>query len=125
MIQGKVATVIPPYEVAFNVGSKAGVKHGDTAVVLKNIAITDPETGDLLGTVDRPAVRLRIIEVTDQLCVGETFISVSRPDDTAALGRSSRRRQRVTSYQSDENWLTVYVSLGQEVQIEHDDEPPF
>jgi hypothetical protein len=121
----KVAHVVPPYEIAFNVGTKDGVKEGDIAVIFNHITIQDPDSGDLLGTIKRPLVTLQIVEVSEQLCVGETTESVYRPDDTTFLMRV-RRRQRVTPSSAERNWVTVYVQIGEEAEITTpEEEEPF
>jgi hypothetical protein len=51
-IEAKVAAVIPPTDVAVNVGTNRGVKHGDTVVVYFSVTINDPDTHEELGVVE-------------------------------------------------------------------------
>ncbi len=75
LIRGKVARVLNSRELAINVGSKHGVVAGMYFDVLdpKGEDITDPDTGVVLGSIDRPKVRVKIVSVQDGLSVASTF----------------------------------------------------
>lgn len=75
-IRGKVVRILTSRQLALNLGSQHGVKMGMKFDVLDSRGddITDPDTGELLGSLYRPKVRVQIIEVQERLSVAETFI---------------------------------------------------
>lgn len=74
-IRGKVARVLDTRQLAINVGSSDGVVVGMYFDVLdpKGDDITDPDTGVVLGSIERPKVRVQIIKVHERLSVASTF----------------------------------------------------
>src|SRR5437868_392178 len=97
-ISARIAAVVSPYEVAFNSGADAGVKEGDQAWIFRNTEITDPESGEILGTVRRPTLQFRIIEVQPKLSVGTTVGTVrERPVGALAALQAPAQRIRVTT----------------------------
>ena len=75
LIRGKVARVLNSREVVLNVGSNSGVEVGMYFDILDSNGedIEDPDTGDSLGFVDRPKVRVRITSVQEKLSVASTY----------------------------------------------------
>lgn len=69
LIKGKIAAVIPPYDVAINAGRTRGVQEGDVAIVYFEVDIDDPDTADRLGTVRYVRGRFRVTLLTDAYCV--------------------------------------------------------
>ena len=59
LIRGKVARILTARQLALNIGVKDGVKVGMLFDVLdpKGDDITDPDTGEVLGSLYRPKVR--------------------------------------------------------------------
>jgi hypothetical protein len=74
-IKGSVAKILNSTQVVINRGSKGGVVKGMVFEVLDKNAtqIKDPETGDLLGSIDRPKVEVRVSIVEEKLCIAGTF----------------------------------------------------
>lgn len=74
-ITGKVARILNSREMALNVGSEHGVKEGMYFDVLDPTGedITDPDTGEVLGSVTRPLVRVCVTKVMEKLSVASTF----------------------------------------------------
>ena len=74
-IRGKVARILNSRELVMNVGSEGGVAVGMKFDVLdpKGEEIKDPDTGEVLGSLARPKVRVRVKSVQDHLSVAETF----------------------------------------------------
>jgi hypothetical protein len=74
-IQGKVAGVLNERELVINVGSNSGVQKGMKFAVFANeeTKLYDPETGDLLGIIDREKVRVRATEVKEKLSICRTY----------------------------------------------------
>src|SRR6266704_2575452 len=78
-IRGKVARILNSRELAINVGSSDGVVEGMYFDVLdpKGEDIKDPDTGQVLGSLERPKVRVRVVKVQEHLSVASTFRSHS------------------------------------------------
>lgn len=74
-IRGKVARVLDARHLVINVGTTHGVSVGMYFDVLdaKGDEIKDPDTGDVLGSIDRPKVRVLVTKVQDKLSVASTF----------------------------------------------------
>lgn len=74
-IEGKVANLINIREIAINIGKNAGVQEGMKFKVLasKPITITDPETDEELGNIDREKVRVKATEVYDTFAICQTY----------------------------------------------------
>jgi len=74
-IRGKVAQVLNSRELALNVGTDHGVQVGMLFDVLdpKGEDIIDPDTGDVLGSLARPKVRIKVISVQPKLAVASTY----------------------------------------------------
>lgn len=74
-IRGKVAKVLNSHEVALNIGSNNGVKIGMYFDILdpKGENIVDPDSKEVLGSIERPKVRVKITKVQENLSVASTF----------------------------------------------------
>lgn len=77
LIRGKVARILNSREVAINRGSKDGVREGMYFDILDPVSedIEDPDTGEVLGSISRPKVRVKVTRVEDKLCVASTYKS--------------------------------------------------
>lgn len=86
-LRGKVARVLNSRELAINLGLEHGVAVGNLFDVLdpKGEDITDPETGEVLGSVERPKVRVKVISVQEKLCIASTY--KSRKVNVGGMGR--------------------------------------
>lgn len=76
-IKGLVARVLNSRELVINKGRRDGVKVGMVFSVKDRKAedIPDPETGEVLGSVNRPKVDVKIVSVEESLAIGKTFNS--------------------------------------------------
>lgn len=74
-ITGRVAKVLNSRELVINRGATHGVRVGMKFQVLDATAhaIEDPETGEALGSVERPKLEVKIATVDDRLAVATTF----------------------------------------------------
>ncbi len=74
-IRGKVAHILNTREIAINVGTENGVTVGMYFDVMdahyENI--TDPDTNEVLGSLERPKVRVKIIHVQEKLSLATTY----------------------------------------------------
>src|SRR5689334_22284941 len=78
-IEGRVVAVLSERELVLNVGSDDGVEIGMKFVILnsKGINLTDPVTGEDLGTVEVPKTLVKVVRLTgSRLSVGRTFRTV-------------------------------------------------
>ena len=74
-IRGKVARVLSIREVALNKGSVDGVRIGMVFKILssKGSEITDPDTGEVIGSVELEKTSVRVMSVQDRVSVASTF----------------------------------------------------
>lgn len=74
-IRGKVARILDSRNLAINVGSTDGVVVGMYFDVLdpKGEDIKDPDTDEVLGSVERPKVRVQVVKVQERLSVASTY----------------------------------------------------
>ena len=88
-IRGSVARILNSRELVINRGSANGVRKGMFFSVLdpRTEDIRDPETSEILGSVQRPKTFVKIVTVEDRLSVGRTFRQFNRGGPT--LGMSS------------------------------------
>lgn len=77
LVTGHVAKVLNSRQLAINKGADDGVKVGMVFTVFdqKGEDIKDPITGQNLGSVKRPKVDVKVIEVEPKLSVAETYKS--------------------------------------------------
>ena len=72
-IRGKIARVFSAQEVALNVGTAKGVTVGMCFDVMDaGEDINDPDTGEVLGSIERPKVRVEITHAQEKLSVAKT-----------------------------------------------------
>ena len=76
-IRGKVARVLNAREIAINIGAVDGVSNGMYFDVMdaQGQDIKDPDTNEVLGSFERPKVRLKITHVQDKFSVASTYKS--------------------------------------------------
>ncbi len=74
-IRGKVARVLNEREIAINVGTTQGVTVGMYFDVMDALGqdIMDPETDEVLGSIERPRVRVKVTHVQEKLSVASTY----------------------------------------------------
>jgi hypothetical protein len=109
-IRGKVARVLSSRELVMNVGCEHGVSVGMYFDVLdpKGENITDPDSEEVLGSVERAKVRVRVVRVQERLSIASTFrkqkVNVGGVGPVLDLSRLSRM------YMPPE-WITKYETL--------------
>ena len=74
-IRAKVARVLNSREIVITAGESNGVVVGMYFDVMdrKGEDITDPDTGEVLGSIERPKVRVQITQVQDRISIASTF----------------------------------------------------
>jgi len=107
-IRGKVARILNSRELALNIGSKDGVQIGMEFDVLdpKGEQIRDPDTGEVLGSLDRPKVRVKIKSVQERLSVATTFRG-----QKVNVGGSRVNISSLAVALMPEKWVTKYETL--------------
>jgi NADP-dependent 3-hydroxy acid dehydrogenase YdfG len=141
VIEGKVARVLDTKTLVINRGSSNGVEAGMTFEVLDTTGtdIRDPETGEPIGSVLRPKVRVRVTEVQPELAVATTYRTWRRNiGGTASWAALSSRQflpprwitQRETFKTDEAAWEAItedesFVKTGDPVRqvIEDEAEP--
>jgi len=75
LIEGKVSGVLNERELTINKGSNHGVHEGMKFKILaeKPVEIHDPDSNELLGTVDREKVIVKASEVSQKFSICKTF----------------------------------------------------
>lgn len=78
---GRVAQVLNARELVINIGSDAGVKPGARFAVLAEapLEVKDPQTGQVLDTVDREKTRVEASEVRERITVCRTYRMIGTP----------------------------------------------
>ena len=110
-IRGKVARVLNSREVALNLGARDGVKLGMVFSILGDDGseIIDPDTGEVLGSIDRPKVRVKVKALKDRISVAETF--VSRRVNVGGTGLLPLTTSPLSELFEPPRWETRYVTL--------------
>ena len=74
-LKGKVARVLNSRELVINIGKKNGAKLGMKFDVIdpEGEDIKDPDTNKIIGSLNRPKVRIKIIQVQESLSVASTY----------------------------------------------------
>lgn len=78
-IRGKVAAILSKRELVLNVGRDDGVEIGTRFVILNNkgVDVLDPDTGEILGTVEVPKTIVKVVRVDgEHLSVARTFRTI-------------------------------------------------
>ena len=87
-IRGKVARILNSREMVINVGVQNGVTVGMRFEVMdaKGEDIRDPDTGELLGSLERPKVEVEVAKVQERLSVASTYKQESVNVGGAGIG---------------------------------------
>ena len=79
-IRGRVAKILNSRDLVINRGERDGVSVGMRFAVLDPNAenITDPDTGEALGSIDRPKIQVEVFKVDERLALAHTFRQFQR-----------------------------------------------
>jgi hypothetical protein len=74
-LEGRVAAILNSRELVINIGDQHGVTHGMKFAVLAESAleIRDPESGEVLDTIDREKVRVEVSELRKNISICRTY----------------------------------------------------
>ncbi len=108
-IRGKVARVLNSREIALNIGSVNGVTVGMYFDVMDITGedIEDPDTDEILGSIQRSKVRVKITHVQEKLSLASTY--KTKRVNTGGSGPMSLSR-----FLMPPKWVTKYETLKAE-----------
>jgi len=108
-IRGKVARILNSRELALNIGAREGVKLGMLFDVLdvKGEDIRDPDSDEVLGSLRRPKVRVRVTRVEERLSVASTF----RSKKVNVGGQGDVAFGNIHKLFESPNWVRRYETL--------------
>ncbi len=110
-IRGKVARVLSDREVALNKGAADGVQIGMVFKILSSpgASITDPDTGEFIGSVELEKTSVKVTSVQERICVASTFRTrkvnvggTGKRMPTIDLFEPPKWETRVESFKTDE-----------------------
>ena len=107
-IRGRVSRLFNSRQLALNVGRQNGVDVGMLFDILDPAYedITDPETGEILGSIDQAKVRVEVTRVGDRVCLATT--GVKHRVNVGGGGASIDALGRLFA---PAKWITVYERL--------------
>ena len=133
-LRGRVAQILTSREVAINLGEDDGVKLGMYFDILHEQGqdIEDPDTGEVLGNIERPKVRVKVTHVQDRLSLASTYkkkrvnVGGNYQDLSRAFSRALTPPRWVTKYETikadEKAWENLdeqdsYVRIGDPVVL--------
>lgn len=138
LIRGKIAQILNSREVALNIGEEDKVRLGMTFDILfsQGLVIEDPDTGEELGSVDRPKARVKIWRVHAKFSLAKTYrttrVNVGGHGSLGSLGirgmfeppKWETHREELNIEHSNEGQADYegYVKIGDTVVQALDDE---
>ena len=123
-IRGKVARVLNKREIAINIGSDHGVTVDMYFDVMSAIEtdIIDPDTGEVLGAIERPKVRVKITHTQEKLSVASTYkselVNVGGTGTRASVILDAALSLSGTLAHMPPNWVEKYETLEKKGETE-------
>ena len=111
-IRGKVAQILNTRELAINMGSEDGVTLDMYFDVMnpKGTDIEDPDTGEILGSIERSKVRVKISRVETRLSIASTYKS-RKINIGGQGGGHSIGSNLLSQFLAPPKWVTKYETL--------------
>ncbi len=111
-IEGKVARILNSRELAINIGQEQGVAVGMKFDVMdpKGEDILDPETGEILGSLRRAKVRVKVTRADERLSVARTFRSTRV--NVGGAGFDARTLGAFQDLFKPAKWITKHETLA-------------
>ena len=119
-IRGRVARLFNSRQLALNVGRQNGVASGTLFDILDPAYedITDPETGEILGSIDQAKVRVEVTKVEDRVCLATTGVK-----HRVNVGGGGASMDAIGRLFAPQKWIEVYERLDKRPEgTEHIDE---
>lgn len=112
LIRGKVAQILNTRDLVINLGSDNGVTLGMYFDVMdpKGTDIEDPDTGEVLGSIERPKVRVKISRVETRLSMASTYRS-KKVNIGGQGGIHDLSSSFVSKILTPPKWVTKYETL--------------
>lgn len=106
LISGQVAKVLTSRNLVINRGREDGVRPGMKFAVLdpRTQDVTDPKTGQSLGSIELTKVKVQVTRVADYLAIAQTY-EVESPGHPTGLGNIA------SLFASSGYMPTTFVSL--------------
>lgn len=120
-LEGKVAQVLNERELVINIGSEQGVSRGMRFVVLApTVEIKDPDTHEILDTLDREKVRVQATDVRRRVTVCATYETTSSGGGSF-IGMFEPRREVTKTLKSSDALQPLspfdsYIAAGDRVR---------
>lgn len=111
LIRGKVARILNSREIAINVGRDDGVYRGMYFDVMDQNyeEIRDPDTQEVLGSIQRPKIRVKITTVQEKLSLASTYKRRKVNVGGAGMEFTGLSRELMPP-----EWITKYETLKTE-----------
>jgi hypothetical protein len=79
-MSGRVVQLVTDDELVFNLGADDGIKKGMVFSILDPVTqdITDPQTGENLGSIRRAKAQVRVIDVSGRISLARVYPSRGR-----------------------------------------------
>lgn len=122
LIRGKVARILSSRELALNIGLEHGVELEMLFDVLDATSeeIRDPDSGLVIGSLYRPKVRVKIVDVQEKISVASTYKTKN-----VNIGGSGVSLSAWAAVLNPPRWVREYETLKTEEatweDIEEDD----
>ena len=105
-IRAKVARVLNPREIAISAGHDIGVSDGMIFDVISATEedVLDPDTREVLGSVERRKVRVKVVDVKEKLSVARTYrkkvVNVGGTHELERIAKLLSPPRYVTEYET-------------------------
>ena len=102
LVRAKVARIINNTDLALNKGSDDGVEEGMKFAILSDAGedIRDPDTGEVLDSIQIAKTVVKVIHVSPRLAVGRTFRSYKSGGIFSAMSEPSVRQETLATDES-------------------------
>jgi hypothetical protein len=117
-IEGKVARLIDTQTLVINRGSEHGVRVGMRFAVLnpRGAEITDPDTNEVIGSVELDKIVVKVVSVEPRLAVARTFRTFTTRGifNFPITGETRRESLRTgdTTYREELDDKDSYIKVG-------------
>lgn len=123
LIEGKVAKILNARELVINQGSKHGIEAGMRfKVVEESEEIVDPDTLEILGTISREKIRVKVADAQPRFAIARTYQTYEVQEPNAGMfAFKSRRGDR---FNTVTKVRTLAIDLG-DIRAPYDESKGF
>lgn len=116
-ITGAVAKILNSRDLVINRGTEDGVAEGMRFIVLDPNAenIKDPDTGETLGSIDRPKIEVEVFSAEEKLSLAHTFRKIRRNVGGSGLftAKALQPPKYITRYETLKTDESTWESLDE------------